>query len=79
MKKLYKEGKECMADDEQVDVMKKSGWTNKPVVVEEVKASEPEPDTEDAEEEADVVEAPKAKPKVAPKRKVIKKKTDSKE
>lgn len=78
MKKLYQKGKVCMADDEQIKLMVDAGWSTKKPVPEKAKASEPEVEEAEVAEEI-VEEKPVVKPKAIPKRKVIKKKTDSKE
>lgn len=83
MKKLYKNGKECMAEDFQVDQMVKAGWS---LTKEIPKPSEPE-GTNDSEPEAqkpaqklaEEVQGKDSVPRKIPRRKPIAKKTDSEE
>ena len=73
MKKLYKNGKECTADDNQVGAMLKGGWSlEKPV--EEVPIPE---EKEEAEELTDEEEESSPTLKKIQRRKL--KKTDSEE
>lgn len=57
MKTMYKDGEECTANDDQVDLMKSAGWS-----LDKPKKTSPEENTEQ-----------ESTPKRAPKRKPIKK------
>ena len=88
MKKLYKDGKECMADDDQFEAMMKNGWKTeaqnrsmpedpKPAKVEpepvpEEVVEEAEEEETDAEEETEDEETPAKAPRKIPRRKSAK-------
>ena len=90
MKKLYKDGKECMADDDQLKAMIKNGWKTeasmrsapeapKPAKVEpepvpEEVVEEPAEEETDAEEETEDEETPVKAPRKIPRRKSAKSK-----
>ncbi len=71
MRKMYKDGKECMAATDQISAMEKAGWSVNPPVdtpVESADESAEETTGEDTEEVPEPEEV--EKPKSAPKKKV---------
>lgn len=60
MRKLYKEGKECVADKDQEQHMLKAGWSTSPAkIVPEPEVKEVKEVVEKAEEESDEPDVPK--------------------